>query len=140
MNIFVSYAFTGEHQPTLEKRLASLHDLLQHLNINHYINIYDPQYQSLVSRDATPDEYMHAALKELKKFDTVLVLNTSERRSEGSLMEIGAALVLGKKIIFAQHVSSVDKTYMPTIAQQTFVWSTEEDLLLGLKNLLKVGV
>ncbi len=136
MKVFVSYAFTGEDQAALAERLRNVKNILDQLGIDHYINMYDPAYQSLVDADATPDAYLAEAFKELKLSNTVLVVNTSDRRSEGMLMEIGAAKILGKKIILAQHQSGVGKSYLPVIADQSFVWQTEDELISRLQEAL----
>lgn len=136
MKVFVSYAFTGEDQAALAERLRNVKNILDQLGIDHYINMYDPAYQSLMDADATPDAYLAEAFKELKLSNTVLVVNTSDRRSEGMLMEIGAAKILGKKIILAQHQSSVGKSYLPVIADQSFVWQTEDELISRLQEAL----
>lgn len=136
MKVFVSYAFTGEDEAALTERLHNVKNILDQLGVDYYINIYDPAYQSLVDADATPDAYLAEAFKELKLSNTVLVVNTSDRRSEGMLMEIGAAKILGKKIILAQHQTSVGKSYLPTIADQSFVWQTEDELVSKLRAVL----
>ena len=129
MKVFVSYAFTGEDEAALTKRLSAIRHILNEIGADWYINIYDPKYQTMVDTYATDGDYVRVAMEELKTCDTVLVINTSERRSEGSLMETGAALALGKRIVFAQHVTSSGKTYIPTLADGAFVWEDEGELL-----------
>ncbi len=133
MKVFVSYAFTGEDFAVLRERLNKLRSVFDSLGVEYYINTFAPEWRSMMDRAATGGEFLHFALKELRTSDAVLVLNTSERRSEGMLMEIGAAVAMGKKIILAQHQSSVGKTYLPTVADTTFVWQTEQELLDNLK-------
>lgn len=134
MKVFVSYAFSGEDSAVVMARIQKLHEQFINLNIDHYINIYAPGYNELVDRGATGGEYLHHALVDLKTSDVVLVLNTSERRSEGMLMEIGAAVALGKKIVLAQHVSSIGRTYIPTVADAVFEWETEKELFEGVNH------
>ena len=129
MKVFVSYAFTGEDFEVLRTRLTALKKMFDDLGFEYYMNTFAPEWQSMMDRNATGGEFLQAALKELHTCDMVLVLNSSERRSEGMLMEIGAAVAMGKKIVMAQHVSSVGKTYLPTVADSSFQWATEEDLL-----------
>ena len=136
MKAFVSYAFTGEDEAALTERLHNVKNILDQLGVDYYINIYDPVYQSLVDGNAPPDVYLAEAFKELKLSNVVLVVNTSDRRSEGMLMEVGAAKILGKKIILAQHQTSVGKSYLPTIADQSFVWQTEDELVSKLRAVL----
>ena len=128
MKLFVSYAFTGENEMAVRARLERLRGTLTVRGVESYINIYDPLYQSLVYNHATAMEYLQIALTGMEDCDTVLVLMTSERRSEGMLMEVGAAIARQKKIILAQHASSVGKTYLNTVADKTFIWHSEDEL------------
>ena len=135
MKVFVSYAFTGEDEVVLTARLRSIKNVLDALHIDSYINMFSPGYSDLMERNATGGEYMRSALPNLQTSDVVLVLNTSPRRSEGVLMEVGAALAWGKKIILAQHVSSVGETYLPTLVDEAFVWRSDEELLQEVEQL-----
>lgn len=135
MKVFVSYAFTGEDEVVLAERLRRIKNVFDKLHIDSYINMFSPGYSDLVERNATGDEYMRSALPNLQTSDVVLVLNTSPHRSEGMLMEVGAALAWGKKIILAQHVSSVGETYLPTLVDKAFVWQSDEELLQEVKQL-----
>ncbi len=129
MKVFVSYAFTGEDFDVLRARLVGLRDIFDKLGLDYYINTFAPEWQSMMANGATSGEFLHFALKDMKTSDIVFVLNSSERRSEGTLMEVGAAVAMGKKIVMAQHVSSVGKTYLDTVANDVFEWSTEQELL-----------
>ena len=140
MKFFISYAFTGEDEAKLRARLQNIKALFTDAHVDCYINIYDQQYQSLVDKQADGGEYLRLALKNMERCNTVLVVNTSERRSEGILMEVGAAMALGKKIVLAQHQSSVGKTYLPTVVNSTFVWNEEAELLTKIGQLLQGAV
>jgi hypothetical protein len=67
----------------------------------------------------------------------VLAIVSSERRSEGMLLELGAALVLGKRLVIALHQNAIGKTYLPELADGSFNWNTKEDLAEGIKQYLK---
>jgi len=89
-----------------------------------YCNLFDDGTIGFVD----PDQFMHRALSILPGYDTVLVIQASSRRSEGLLMEVGAALALHKRIILAQHESSIGHTYLPTLADETLIWRTGDEL------------
>ena len=129
MKVFVSYAFTGEDITVLRQRLNAVRAELEQMGLSYYINTFAAGWQEMMDRNATGGEFLHFALKDMKTSDVVFVIQASERRSEGMLMEIGAAVAMGKKIILAQHQSSVGKSYLPTVADTTFVWQTEQELL-----------
>lgn len=134
MKIFVSYAFTGEDFKVLRQRLNKLREVFDSLGVDYYINTFAPEWQGMMDRSATGGEFLHFALKDMKTNDIVFVIQASERRSEGMLMEIGAAVAMGKTIVLAQHVSSIGKTYLNTVVNDTFTWQTEEELLQKTKE------
>lgn len=134
MKVFVSYAFTGEDHTVLRKRLSDLRETFLQLGVDFYINIFSPDWQSMMDNNATGGEFMQSALKDMRPCDIVLALQASERRSEGMLMEIGAAIALGKKVVLAQHQSCIGKTYLPTMANDTFVWHDEQELIRQVRE------
>lgn len=129
MKVFVSYAFTGEDHAVLQERLSGLRDVFNELGLDFYINIFAADWQAMMDRNATSAEFLKDALRDMKTSDVALIIQSSERRSEGMLIEIGAAFAMGKKIVLAQHVSCVGKTYLPTIANHTFLWNDNAELL-----------
>lgn len=134
MKVFVSYAFTGEDFDILQERLSGLRAVFDECGVDYYINAFAPEWQSMMDRNATGGEFLHAALKNMQSSDIVLVVQASDRRSEGMLMEVGAAVAMGKAIVLAQHSSSVGKTYLQTVADDTLAWQSERELLRKIKN------
>lgn len=134
MRIFCSYAFTGEDQVVLQKRLSSLRSVFERCSVGYYINCFAPEWQSMMDCNVTGGEFLQLALKELKKCDKVLVIMASPRRSEGMLMEVGAAACLKKPIILAQHQSAVGQTYLTTVAEHTLTWNTDDELINKVKE------
>jgi len=130
MKIFLSYAFTGEDLETVETRLVSVRDAL--VGLGH--DVYCFHFDSARRDDMTEAECIARALERMNEYDAVLVLNTSERRSEGMLVEVGAALARSKKLIYAQHASSVGTSYAPSLADYTFIWHDEDELLTKTKE------
>lgn len=137
MKVFVSYAYTGEDFDVLRKRLSDIRAVFEELGVDYYINTFAPEWQSMMDRKATGGEFLYVALKSMKTCDVVLVINSSDRRSEGMLLEIGAAAAMGKKIVLAQHQSSLGKTYLPTVAEETILWHNEAELLQKIKEYFK---
>ena len=134
MKVFVSYAYTGEDADVLGQRLSRLRDTFAELGVDYYIKMFSPEWQGMMDREATGGEFLNFALKSMRDCDVVLVLNTSERRSEGMLMEVGAAVTMRKPIVLAQHQSSVGKTYLPTVVDESIVWRKEGELVDSIKN------
>lgn len=86
-----------------------------------------------------PGQYVHRGLAMLPQCQTVLVLQTSPRRSEGMLMEIGAALALGMRVVVAQHSSAVGESYIadPTLVHDSCIWNTDEELIAAVRVLAR---
>lgn len=134
MKIFLSYAFTGEDKETVERRMRRIVDAFVKKGHTAYCNMFDEETKVFL----TPREFVFDAVKKLRDYDTVIVINTSERRSEGVLIEVGAALALDKRIVVAQHKSSVNTTYLPELSETTFIWEDEDELvdkLLSIEGL-----
>lgn len=136
MKIFCSYAFTGEDFGALSQRLSDLRDLFDKAGVEYYINCFAPGWQDMMDRGATGGEFLRFALNDLRTSDKMLVIQASSCRSEGMLMEIGAGVALGVPIILAQHESSIGSTYLPTVADDTFVWRIENELLDGVYRII----
>jgi nucleoside 2-deoxyribosyltransferase len=132
--VFCSYALTGEDRATVAERLQLVAQMLKDAGIQAYCNLHD----TTIKRPADPKRCIDAALKALKSCDVVFVIQASERRSEGMLIEIGAAYAAGKPIILARHQSAKGKTYLDQLAQKTVDWRTNQDLQRVLQELIVI--
>lgn len=130
--VFCSYAFTGEDKATVTKRMHLITSTFKSIGVDAYCNLFDTQRESLNSAK----DFIDSALKELETADIVFVVMTSERRSEGMLIEIGAAYAAGKPIVLAQHESAKHKTYLDQLAKKTVLWQTDADLKHIIKELV----
>jgi len=135
MKVFCSYAYTGEDERAVRERMDRVVAALKENGHDVYCNLFDDGTIGFVN----PEQFMHRALAILPSYDVVLVIQASARRSEGLLMEVGAALALHKQIILAQHESSVGQTYLPALANRTETWRNSEELCDIARNLLPVG-
>lgn len=130
MKIFCSYACSGEDQQLLTARMRHVVDVLE--GIGHEVYCY--HFSAHRSEDTTPRQAMQEALSKLGDYDALFAIIASGRRSEGQLIEIGAALSQGKALYVAEHISAIDATYVPTLADETFIWSTLDDLVKGIRD------
>ena len=137
MKIFVSYAFTGEDRQILARRLERLRDTFSRHGVDFYMNMFAEEYDEMEARQATPAEYLQLAFRDLGDSDVVFIIMSSPRRSEGVLMEVGASAWLGKKIVLLQHHDAVGSSYLPTLADETIVWDTEDGLIESVEDFLK---
>lgn len=108
-------------------------DALAEVGLESYCNLFDPEMRAMngdagmILKDVVGGK--------LKNYDVVYVVTTSERRSEGISMEVGAALALGKPIYLAQHKTSIGTHTIDELAEKQFVWETEEELIEKTKEL-----
>lgn len=130
--VFCSYAYTGEDAERVERCMKGVVEAFSSAGINAYCNLYDPE----VANFTVAKQYIDRALNVINSMDILFVVMTSERRSEGMLIEVGAAYNAGKPLILARHISANGKTYLDTLATQTFEWKTEADLIAGIRSLV----
>ncbi|MCA9328153.1 toll/interleukin-1 receptor domain-containing protein [Candidatus Saccharibacteria bacterium] len=132
--VFLSYAWTGEDQTTVQKRMESIVDILEAHEIPYYYN----QLDSDTEKFTAPGQYVKHALEKLKDCGALMAVVSSERRSQGQLMEIGAALYAGLPVFVAMHQSATGTGYLEdqNLSDFSFTWSSEDDLLKGIEELL----
>jgi hypothetical protein len=130
VKIFISYAFTGESEPAVAARLTAVQSTLEKAGHQAYCFHFDP----VRTPDMSEAECIAIALDKMVGNDVVLALGVSERRSEGMLLEIGASLVRNMPVVYAQNVSAVGTSYLPSLADYTFVWCDENELLQRLRE------
>lgn len=118
----------------MRARMRGVVAALEQVGCAVYCNLFDPAWPSY----HTPGEFIRRALSVLPQYDMVLVVQASPRRSEGMLMEVGAALALGKPIALAQHHSVDQQSYLSDqlIAMRTEVWRNEAELPVMVQRLV----
>lgn len=133
MKIFCSFAQTGEDEAVVLRRMTRVVDMLKSQNHDVYCILFDDKREA---KSPNGDLLKHA-LAHINDYDAVLAIVTSERRSEGMLMELGAALAYGKPIYLLQHTSADGKTYLPEIADKMRLWRTEVELDNAMKVIME---
>lgn len=125
--VFLSFAFTGQDQAVIEKRMEGIYKALQNAGIKAYCNLYDDNCKDFT----LPGEYICAAIEELKGRTKLVAIVASDHRSQGQLMEIGAAIALGLPVITFMNESAKGTGYIedPRISQVTSFWRTDVELL-----------
>ncbi len=131
MKVFCSYAYTGEEVAVVAARMKRVVDAL----LSQKLGAYCIEFDAGAKLFTEPHQYVERALRQMRDCDVVYVVMTSRRRSEGMLMEIGAALVLKKPIVLALHESAEGKTYVSEFADVMKTWKTEDDLIATTKEL-----
>lgn len=134
MKLFCSYAYTGEDVTTVTERMRKVVDTLTAQGNEVYCPLFDEQVAPLEAVNDVKGIFTHA-FEGIKRQEAVVVIISSERRSEGQLMEIGAALSEEKPVYLLQHQAAVKTSYLPKLVTKTYVWSSEKELLTSLKKI-----
>jgi len=125
MRVMVSYKYTGESVDRLDKLLSTICDSLCNAGANPYC-VYFAKARGLIQQKS-PAEMMKIAFKQIDRSDVLLVVQSSESRSEGMLMEVGYAVASQVPVVVITH-SSVLSTYLPSIADISIRYNCVDDL------------
>jgi nucleoside 2-deoxyribosyltransferase len=135
MKLFCSNAFTGEDFNTVSDRMQVVVNALNKVGHEAYCPIFDPYKIELQERQATKDIFDYA-FQNLAKCDGMVAIITSDRRSEGQLMEIGAILAANKPLFLFVHDSANEApSHLQKLATKVFNWSSDEDLASKLADI-----
>ena len=108
-------------------------DALQALN-GRRVEVYSTFFDKTIKRSLGARQITEHAFGVLDGADLLFVVQTSDNKSEGMLIEIGYCLAKKIPIIVATK-DTVTKTYIPDIAAQSFRWGTLEDLTKVITDL-----
>jgi nucleoside 2-deoxyribosyltransferase len=121
----VAYRFTGEDPKVLEPLLTAIRDGLQENGVDSYSSFFDEaEFQD---KSMTARQIMDHAFSIINDIDFLFVVQTSESKSEGMLMEVGYCIAKGIPIVVANK-KGITGTYVPQMAEQVMVWESVEDL------------
>lgn len=122
---FVAYRHTGESEVVLEDMLGRICRALGHTGVDPYCTFFeekDFQAKQLNSR-----QIMEHAFRMIDARDMLFVVQASEARSEGMIMEVGYCLAKQKPIVIATH-QDIRGTYLPQMADKAFAYESLEEL------------
>lgn len=134
MKIFCSYAYTGENLVTVKTLMRSIVDILQANGHIVYCDLFNEEIQKLVKSDNVRDIFA-TDFKILENHDAVYAFVTANKKSIGQAMEIGVALSNDIPFYLFEHESAAGSTYLPKLANKTYVYKTTDDLLAILSEL-----
>ena len=133
MNIFCSYAFTGEEESEVTKRMEVTVKALTEAGHRAYCPLFDPEKKNIQGEPIKG--IFDYVLPRIAESDALLVVVPSPRRSEGQLIEVGAALMQKLPVYLFQHSSAAAvPSHLPKLATKTYVWDNLDDLALKLSN------
>lgn len=135
MKLFCSNAFTGEDAETVTERMQLVVDSLNSAGHDAYCPIFDPHKIELQKNNDTKAIFEYA-FRNLSQCDGMVAIITSDRKSEGQLMEIGAILAANKPLYVLLHESAVSTpSHLPKLATKTLTWLSDDELAIQLSNL-----
>lgn len=129
--VFCSYAFTGQDPQQVEARMGAVVKVLEAAGVKVYCNLYDERTKGFIN----PEDYLDLALDELTEYDYLLAVKVPGV-SVGQVAEITVARRRSIPILFAERNDSVGDSYLARMAQQTFTWTDEADLLAKVRELV----
>jgi nucleoside 2-deoxyribosyltransferase len=131
VKVYLAYQFTDEDKDGVVSRLGRVRDAL----MNQRIGVKCPYFDVPAEQRArfSHKQMMMAGFGMMKNCDVVLALQTSGRRSEGMLMEVGYAWGRGIPVIVATH-ASVGPTNLPPMGQAQIAWEDDSELVQALQN------
>lgn len=131
MKAVVSYRYNGEVVERLEMLLLKVCDALKSAGVDPYCVFFEHYNKDNCNK--TPAEMMQMAFSQIDKTDILFVIQTSEARSEGMLMEVGYAFAKGVKVVVATK-KGVENTYLPSMADYSLAYDDQKDLLLQISQ------
>jgi len=134
MKLFCSNAFTGEDVETVTKRMRLVVDSLNKAGHDAYCPVFDPHKIELQRNNDTKAIFEYA-FQNLAECDGMVAIITSDRKSEGQLMEIGAVLAVNKPLYLLLHKTVSAPSHLPKLATKTLVWLSDDELAAQLANL-----
>ena len=132
MQAFVSYRQTGGDEDDIRQMLTTVCGALRDQEIEPFCTFFDAKLEPKYPRPK-PRKFMDEAFRMIGDSDFLLVIQSSEARSEGMLMEVGYCLAKGIPVIVATH-ESVKHTYLPDMADVALVWNDYDDLTVVIKG------
>ncbi len=107
--------------------MKNIYKILVDGGIKTYCNLYDDNCKNFT----LPGEFVCTAIDELKECTKLVAIVASDHRSQGQLMEIGAAIALGMPVMTLMNVSAKGTGYIedPHISSESQFWHDDEELL-----------
>ena len=125
LEAFIAYRHTGESEEVLEEMLGGVCRALGKTGVNAYCTFFaEKDFQA---KQMNARQIMEHAFEVIDSKDILFVVQASESKSEGMIMEVGYCIAKQKPIIVATH-ESVQSTYLPQMANTAFTYSSLDDL------------
>lgn len=131
MKAFVAYRFTGEAQAKLEPLLVAACQALQEKGVDVYCSFFEEA--EFKQKQYNSRQITEHALGIIDDTDFLFVLQTSDKKSAGMLIEVGYSLAKNIPIVLMAK-RSVTATYLHRLATISVQWTTVADLVNQIKS------
>ncbi len=132
MKVFIAYRFTGEDPQQLEPMLRSIIEAFNDRGVEAYSTFFDDlEFQD---KSMSAKEIMVHAFRKIDDSDLLFVVQTSDNKSEGMIMEVGYCIAKHKPIVAAVR-NTVGYTYVPDMAHISFRWQDNDGLRRQIRSL-----
>ena len=132
MKAFIAYRSTGENQKLLKPLLNSVRDTLKAHGIDSYCNFFDEQ--EFIDKSYSPRQILLHGFKNIDKSDFLFVLQTSDNRSGGMLMEIGYSIAKCIPVVAAVK-DGLEFKLIASAADTVLPWTDNQNLIEAIRRL-----
>lgn len=131
MAYFISYRHTDADPQQLQQLLPAIRDAFTAAGETIYSTYFEDE--SFRAAHSTPAEMMRHAFTKIDELRGLFVIQNSNERSEGMLMEVGYCLAKNYPICVATQ-QNVQHTYLPSMVKRHLVYNDIEDLIQQVRS------
>ncbi len=131
MKAFIAYRSSGEDPGVLEPLLTAVRDALSKKGIDAYCTFFNEQ--AFKDKSLTPRQILKHAFKVIDGSDFLFVLQSSDNKSGGMLIEIGYTLAKGIPIAAAVK-NNLEFRLIANIADANLAWTDSASLVQTIQN------
>jgi hypothetical protein len=132
---FLAYRHTGEDPAALEPMLTGVVQALGGIGVEVYCTFFNEEH--FKAKQYNPRAIMEHAFEMIKARDALLIIQSSNEKSEGMILEMGK--FFGEKpTILGKHIRvAARSTYLPDMADHAFDWEYQKELEDGFVRTIK---
>lgn len=131
MKAFIAYRFTGEDPKELKPLLTAACEAFKTRDIDAYCTLFDEQ--KFRDKGYTRLQILQHAFEVIDASDLLFVLQTSNEKSEGMLVEVGYSLANNVPIVAAPKLH-IGNSLISEVALKTLYWENLSDLIGKIKS------
>jgi nucleoside 2-deoxyribosyltransferase len=135
VKIYIAYQFSGQDKNYLKDMLKQVSNKINEIGHETYIFYRDVQKWGQPIKDKK--KIINLAYNAIDKCDGLLVILENNKRSEGTILEVGYAKGKGKKVFVAisKKVGKEEFLYIKGLADKVIIYSSVRELIPKLKLL-----